>query len=149
MNAPQTHHTARNGPPIDVLAAIAAGGAIGTLARWALTTAMTGIDAPFPWATYTENIIGSFALGMTVSIILIRRPQARLLPAFLGIGVLGSFTTFSAFSHEALLLLTDQLAPLAILYATSSVLCGLLAASFGTLLGRAMSIRIATRSRPG
>lgn len=132
-------------PPFDVILAIAAGGAIGATARWAFSEAFPIGFQQFPWSTYAENLLGSFLLGFVIALILIRKSNSRLLQPFLGIGVLGSFTTFSNFSHETLELLTHDQAPLAILYMSASVLCGLVAASFGILLGRAISV---TPSKP-
>jgi len=140
MRSQEIQEAQHRGLPLDILGAMAAGGALGAVARWAFSEAFPVQPQQFPWSTYAENILGSCLLGLVVTLILIRRPKSRLLPPFLGIGLLGSFTTFSNFSQESLELAMNDRAPLAILYMSGSVLCGLLAASFGILLGRAIGI---------
>lgn len=66
------------------------GGALGSLARYGLALALPGL-----WATWTVNIVGSFALGLLLG----RRP-AQPLRLLLGTGFLGGFTTYSAFAHD-------------------------------------------------
>lgn len=140
MGSPRENHPAPpSRPPLDVVAAVAAGGAIGAVARWAFSMAFPVRGQEFPWSTYVENVSGAFLLGLAVALIVTRRSKSRLLHSFLCIGVLGSFTTFSNFSQEILLRATSDYAWLAVIYLSGSVLCGLLAASFGILLGRAIS----------
>jgi fluoride exporter len=141
------HPESARRPPFDVLAAIAAGGAIGAVARWAFGETFPVHWQQFPWSTFVENVTGAFLLGLVVTLILNLRSKSRLLQPFLGIGVLGSFTTFSNLSSEILQLVTMDLAPLAILYMSSSILCGLVAATFGILLGRAICQKHHIRSR--
>ncbi|WP_229076157.1 CrcB family protein [Actinoplanes sp. DH11] len=75
------------------LAAVAAGGAIGALARYAISTAWPGT----PWATWLINVTGCFALGVTYTLV-----KGRIARAFLGTGVLGGYTTFSTASVDTL-----------------------------------------------
>lgn len=84
----------------DVLAAVAAGGAVGTLARYGLETAFPTDLANFPWTTLWINLAGCLLLGVVLYIVFERRPPSRLLRPFLAIGVLGGFTTFSTFAVE-------------------------------------------------
>ena len=88
---------------IQTLLSVALGGALGASARYlvniaALRLAGTG----FPWATITVNILGSFLMGALV-VIFAQKDLTRLAP-FLVTGVLGGFTTFSAFSLDAVAL---------------------------------------------
>jgi CrcB protein len=89
-------------PAPRLLAAVAVGGALGALARWGLTAAFPSDDA-FPWATFAINVVGSFALAMLPAFAVVRR--RRVLAAALGPGVLGGFTTLSAYSEQTRALL--------------------------------------------
>ncbi len=73
------------------LAAVSAGGALGALARFAVTTALAGS----PWATWLVNVTGCFLIGVLYT--LVDRKVPRL---FLGTGVLGGYTTFSTATVE-------------------------------------------------
>lgn len=84
-------------PLVDV-AVVAAGGALGSLARWGLTA------LPGPWATLVANVTGCFLLGLLSGWVLVHRPMLR---RFAGIGVLGGYTTFSTHLLDARELLGD------------------------------------------
>ena len=78
---------------------VAAGGAVGSAGRYALSLAGPGGHG-FPWPTLVVNLVGALALGVLAGA-LSRRPTASpLLRPFLGTGVLGGFTTFSALTVE-------------------------------------------------
>ena len=110
-----------------------AGGSIGTAAR--LGGALWIPDAGgFPVATLLVNVIGALLIGVLAA----RLPQTTGLRQFLGTGVLGGFTTYSAFMTGADALWTD--APLlAFSYAVGSLMLGLAAAALGLHLGRPRS----------
>ena len=82
---------------------VALGGAIGAVARY-LVSLGTGrlLGAGFPWGTLAVNVIGSFLMGLFV-VVLAQKGGIRMAP-FLMTGVLGGFTTFSAFSLDAVVL---------------------------------------------
>ncbi|GAB6985334.1 fluoride efflux transporter FluC [Nocardioides pyridinolyticus] len=82
-----------------LLAAVAAGGAAGALARWGLTEAFPSDADAFPWATFAINVLGSLLLALLPAVAAVRR--SRTLAAALGPGVLGGFTTLSAYSEQA------------------------------------------------
>jgi len=115
---------------------VAIGGALGSIARWALSGAVqrwTG--STYPWGTFTVNAIGSLAIGVLAALALERTlvpPAARL---FLITGVLGGFTTFSAFSYETMALLRDGQWVAASAYAFGSLVVGVGAALGGFALG--------------
>ena len=89
-----------------VVAAIAAGGAAGSVARHAITVFFQRMySTEFPWWTLSINVIGSFVLGVIVTTCALRWPIGHLGQAFLMVGLLGGFTTFSAFGNETLALL--------------------------------------------
>lgn len=89
--------TSRHPLHVSVLLAVALGGAVGALARHALTTAGPDGDG-FPGTTFAINVVGAFLLGLLPASTWARRH--RLLPPLLGTGVLGGFTTMSAVSEQ-------------------------------------------------
>lgn len=112
----------------DVLLAVAAGGGLGSLARYGLGTVL---PSPAGAATLLGNVTGCLALG-ALTAFLTRRPRApRLLRPFLGVGVLGGFTTFSTYVLDALTTAYDGRAPAAFAYAAGSVFASLLAVAAG------------------
>ncbi len=119
--------------------AVAVGGAIGSVARFWMTGAMTALTgARFPWGTLAINILGSAVIGLVAGITLTparmgMHPEVRI---FLMTGICGGFTTFSAFSLQTLeLIQAGDVAP-AMGYIAASVALCLLAAWGGWLLGR-------------
>ncbi|MFE6647305.1 fluoride efflux transporter FluC, partial [Nocardioides sp. NPDC057772] len=88
----------------DLLAPIAAGGALGSLARWGLATALPHSDAAWPWATFLTNISGCLLLGVLMAFVLGPWSRTRYLRPFLGVGVLGGYTTFSTYEVETYVL---------------------------------------------
>lgn len=84
---------------------------------------------PVPWGTLTVNVVGSLLLGALVAAVSRRAPQSHLVP-LIATGVLGSFTTFSAFVVETLQLPPTQAA----LYVAMSVGGGVVAAAAGARL---------------
>ncbi|MEV0157819.1 CrcB family protein [Micromonospora sp. NPDC050686] len=82
--------------PAVVLGVIAAGGVLGALARAGLQAAFPPGLAGFPWATFGVNLAGCLLIGVLMALIT-ARPAGPLVRPFLGVGVLGGFTTFSAY----------------------------------------------------
>jgi CrcB protein len=123
----------------DVMLVIAAGGALGGALRHGLNQVIPPGAAGFPWSTFAENVLGSFLLGLLMVYLLdVWRPNRYLRP-FLGVGVLGGFTTFSAYTSEIRGLLLDGAAVVAGLYLVGSLAAGLLAALAGLRLGQYLS----------
>jgi fluoride exporter len=115
---------------------VALGGATGAAARFAVAQWMGGRWGwTFPWGTFTVNVTGSLAIGLVMMLLVTRGadPMYRLL---LVTGFLGGYTTFSAFSFEALTLLEARRWDAAALYVIGSVVLGLLATALGLGLGR-------------
>ena len=106
--------------------AVFVGGGLGAVARFAVGRALTPLlpEAGFPWPTFAINVAGSALLGVLVAL---GKDRPTLL-LFLGTGVCGGFTTFSAFSVEAVRLLEAHRPDLALLYAGASVAAGVGAA---------------------
>ena len=119
---------------------VALGGAIGSLLRYQAGRGMTrwlGAEAvtAFPWATLTVNVIGSLAMGLLAGWLARYGQGSEQWRLFLGVGVLGGFTTFSAFSLEMMMLIERQ--PLqGVTYALVSVLAGLTALYLGLIVMR-------------
>jgi fluoride exporter len=121
---------------------VAAGGALGTVARY-----MLGVMVPHrlgwgpPWATtFFINVVGSFAIGLVAELAIVRvawmGPELRL---FLAVGVLGGFTTFSTFSLELVGLMGQRSFAPALGYALGSLVLGFAAAFCGLLLARTVA----------
>ncbi|MCY4192665.1 MAG: fluoride efflux transporter CrcB, partial [Rhodospirillaceae bacterium] len=85
-----------------MLLAVALGGAIGAVARYGVGV-WTGrvLGHGFPWATILVNVTGSLILGLLISYMALRTQFPAEWRAFLAVGVLGAFTTFSTFSLDA------------------------------------------------
>jgi CrcB protein len=105
--------------------AVAVGGAVGALARWGLTEAFPSDPDAFPWATFAINVVGSFALALLPALAVVRR--RRLLAVGLGPGVLGGFTTLSAYSEQTRALLDHDRTGTAALYLVGTLAACLVA----------------------
>ena len=121
------------------LVIIALGGALGAVSRFLVGNAVSkSIGSALPYGTFVINVVGCFAMGLLMTIIVDR----ELLPAawrlFLCVGFLGGFTTFSSFGYEALMLLTEGRLLAALAYVGGSVVLGLVAAAAGVLCARAL-----------
>lgn len=119
-----------------LLAAIAAGGALGGLCRYVFARVLPPAANGFPWATFWTNVSGSLLLGLVVVLTVRRFPENRWVRPFLATGVLGAYTTFSTLVVEIDLLTGHGYGPTAILYAAASLVTGLGAAWAGLVLGR-------------
>ena len=120
-----------------MILAVAAGGALGATGRFLVGKMMLRLMGPgFPWGTLTVNIIGSFVIGLVVALLATRYNLAHHWQGFLVIGVLGGFTTFSAFSMEVGLMLERHEITHAALYAGTSLIFGVSALFMGLYAGR-------------
>lgn len=99
--------------------AVALGGALGASARYLLAAAI-GATA-FPWAILIVNVLGSFLMGVVAELAALKVTMPPEMRAFLTAGVLGGFTTFSAFSLDAALLIERRELMAAALYMGGSV----------------------------
>ncbi len=122
-----------------LIAAVAAGGAIGAVLRFLVTTAALSVMGPrFPWGTLTVNILGSFAIGLAAAFFARHLGDPAGWRAFVMTGILGGFTTFSAFSLDVLVLAERQHWVPAIAYLGASVVLSILALVLGLLAMRAV-----------
>lgn len=124
---------------LDVLAVIAAGGAIGAGARYAVGQLWPGAADGVPWATLAVNAVGCFLLGLLMFFVTDVWPPRRYVRPFVGVGVLGGFTTFSTYALETRALLVEGRALLALGYVLGTVVLALGAVVAGALVGRAVA----------
>lgn len=124
---------------MNMILAVAAGGAIGATGRFLVGRLMFNIMGPgFPWGTLTVNVVGSFLIGLTVQLLAMRYNLSHEWQGFLIIGVLGGFTTFSAFSMELSLMIEKGQLSTAALYAFGSLFVGVAALFIGIYAGRSL-----------
>jgi CrcB protein len=123
------------------LAAVFAGGALGTLARAGLEALTAPDPARWPWATFTVNIVGAFLLGYFTTRLLERLPLSSYRRPLLGTGLCGGLTTFSTMQVETMKMLEHHHYALAAGYTATSVVAGLVAVYLATALVRRVSIR--------
>jgi fluoride exporter len=115
-----------------LLAAVALGGAAGAVSRWGLGELMPDGDG-FPATTFAINVSGSFLLAVMVALPALRHRPVLL--AGLGPGVLGGYTTLSAWAEQSRALLDDGRAATALAYVAGSVLACVAAVAAGRRLG--------------
>ncbi len=119
------------------LSQVAVGGAIGAVARYAAVLAAARAVGPgFPMGTLAVNIVGSFAMG--VLFVILTGRGSTLSPFFLT-GILGGFTTFSAFSLDAITLWERGDAAQAGVYVAASVILSLAALALGAFIARSIT----------
>ena len=123
------------------LAAVFAGGAIGTLARAGLNTLIAPAPGHWPWATFTVNIVGAFILGFVTTRLLERLPLSAYRRPLLGTGLCGGLTTFSTMQVETLQMIQHHHYGLAASYSLVSIAAGLVAVYAATALVRKVSLR--------
>jgi fluoride exporter len=139
------------GHPVEVLGAIALGGVIGAEARYAVGLALPHATAAWPWATLVVNVVGSFLIGVLMVVIVELLEAHRLVRPFLGVGVLGGFTTFSTYAVDALFLAEARRVGVAVSYVVLTPVVAVLACAVGAMLARVLagrSIRRPSRVEP-
>lgn len=120
-----------------ILIAIALGSALGGVARYLGGAVLhLWLARAFPWGTLSVNVLGCTLIGLAWALLAPRGEAGELLRAFVLVGFLGGFTTFSAFSLETLLLVEQHAFGKAGAYVTASVLACLAGTWAGMQLGR-------------
>ncbi|MEP7059562.1 MAG: CrcB family protein [Actinomycetota bacterium] len=122
------------------IVAVGIAGFIGALARYGVEALITrGTGTAFPWGTLVVNVTGSFLLGwLFAALVKGRLNVAPWLKTGLTVGLVGTYTTFSAFSLETFRLIEDGSYGLAGLNAAGSLVLGLAAVSAGIVVGRSV-----------
>ena len=128
-------------PVRHALAAVAAGGSLGSAGRWWVSEAVPTAGG-FPWPTFLVNVSGALLIGVLMVVVSDVVTDRPLLRPFLGVGVLGGWTTFSTYALEARGLLVAGEYALSSAYVVGSLALGLLA----TWVGIATTGRLAVRT---
>ncbi|HEU0070121.1 MAG TPA: fluoride efflux transporter CrcB [Alphaproteobacteria bacterium] len=124
---------------MNMVLAIAAGGAIGSAARYGtMIYVARWLGAAFPYGTIAVNILGAFVMGVLIELMALVWSPGEMMRAFLTVGVLGGYTTFSTFSLDSWLLIEHGDYGLAMLYIVSSVVFCIVALIGGAQLTRAV-----------
>jgi len=123
---------------VTTLIQVALGGALGASGRYLTGVAAIRLMGPgFPWGTLAVNVLGSFVMGVVV--VVLGHLSANRYAPFLMTGVLGGFTTFSAFSLDALTIWERGQHGLAAVYVAASVILSLGAIVAGLALARSLT----------
>jgi len=117
----------------DLLLTVAVGGVLGAEARYGIATGLPSSGSAFPWATVVTNISGCLLIGLLMSFLATLARPRRLLRPFLGVGVLGGYTTYSTFAVDAERLLRAGRALAALGYVTVTVVGCAVAVVLGSL----------------
>lgn len=118
---------------------IAGFGAAGAVSRYAVDSWVSEITGgQMPWGTLTVNVLGAFLLGVLVAVTTERLLLDQNWRIGLGIGFLGSFTTFSTYAYESVRLAEDSAWALTLANVFGMVVLGLTAAIAGLAVGRAI-----------
>ena len=119
--------------------AVAIGGALGSVARYALSGWIFDITShKFPYATLIVNVAGSFVMGILFVVVVERAALPAEMRSLLMIGFIGAFTTFSAFSLDALGLWQNGHVLMSVIYMITTVILCLVAISTAIWLTRLM-----------
>ena len=116
----------------------ALGGALGALARWGLAAALPAAPGGWPWSTLLVNLSGCLAIGVVLAVLPVRFPDATWLRPFLAVGLIGGYTTWSAFALDVVRLASTGHPLVALGYVAVSVVGGVAAVVTGILAGRAV-----------
>jgi CrcB protein len=122
-----------------VMAAVAVGGAIGSVARyliagWVQSAAWQG----FPFGIFVVNVSGGFVMGLLTELMALKFNVSLPMRAFLTTGIMGGYTTFSTFSLDSALLIQRGAIPSAVMYIVGSAVFSILALFAGLWIVRAV-----------
>ena len=119
---------------------VALGGAIGSAARYGVNV-WSGrmLGSEFPWHTFIVNVVGCFAMGVLVELMALKLNVGTDTRAFMTTGILGGFTTFSAYSLDFAVLVERKSYGAALAYGTGSVALSLIAVFAGLSLVRTLA----------
>jgi CrcB protein len=137
------HVTVRRTAQWRVLGVIAVGGGLGALARYGVETVWPSAPGGFPWATFVINATGCLLIGALMVLVTDVFAARPLLRPFVGVGVLGGFTTFSTYANEVRALLRPGTLPVAFAYLAGTLVAALLAVVVGMALTTVLLARLA------
>jgi CrcB protein len=124
-----------------ILCSVAVGGALGAMIRYLLMNGIGHyINAGFPYSTLVVNVVGCFVLGSLIEVFDFQWMHGKEMRSFLVVGVLGSFTTFSAFSQDVIFLMERGELSLAGLYIMLSVVLSIAGMFAGMIFLRQMMV---------
>ncbi|MEV7554440.1 fluoride efflux transporter CrcB [Amycolatopsis sp. NPDC089917] len=126
-------------PRWDVLAAVGVGGALGSLARYGLSVALPHSPGRFALSTFATNVSGCLLIGVLMALLSATTDPHRLLRPFLGVGILGGYTTFSTYATDTLDLVTNGRPFTGLAYAFGTVVAALVAVYAGHGITRAVT----------
>jgi CrcB protein len=132
------HRAGVDGPTLGV---VALGGGLGALCRYGLTVLLPRPPGGFPWATFVANVLGCLLIGVLMVLVSEVYTTHRLVRPFLGVGVLGGFTTFSTYALEIHSLLRPGTVAVALAYLAGTLVAAVLAVLAGTWATRAVTGR--------
>ncbi|WGM46952.1 Putative fluoride ion transporter CrcB [Brevundimonas sp. NIBR10] len=115
------------------------GGALGSMARYGVGLAAARVvpGASWPWATMTVNVVGGLLMGLLVGWLSARAgAEGETLRVFAAVGILGGFTTFSAFSLEVVLMIERRQYAAAAAYVVASVVVSTVTLMIGLMIAR-------------
>ncbi len=122
-----------------ILLAVALGGALGSLLRYFVAGAVQSAASPgFPWGIFVVNVSGGFAMGLIVELGALKLQISPEMRAFLTVGILGGYTTFSTFSLDSVLLIQRGAYAAAAGYILGSTALSILALFAGLWVVRAL-----------
>jgi CrcB protein len=126
---------------LDVLAVIAAGGVLGAEARYLTGVLLPPAGDAWPWSTLLINVSGCVLIGVLMVVITELLYAHRLVRPFLGVGVLGGYTTFSTVTVEALTLMTAGRPGAAVGYLVATPTLAVLGCAVGVVVTRLLAGR--------
>lgn len=132
--------------PIALVGTVAAGGVLGAEARYGLGLAFPTADSTFPWTTFGINVTGCLLIGVLMAI-LARRQRHPAVRLFLGVGVLGGYTTFSTYVVDIVVRLHAGHVAVAFGYLAGTLVAALLAVLVGSVLGSRLDSQVSGAGR--
>jgi CrcB protein len=135
LRVPRQRYELRRAPWA-VLGVISAGGLLGASARYELGVAFPAAPPGFPWTIFAINTVGCLLIGALMVVVTDVWAGRRLVRPFLGVGVLGGFTTFSTYIVDIRSLLDAGAAGLALAYLAGTVVAAMVATWVGLVAMR-------------
>ncbi|MFF4697154.1 fluoride efflux transporter FluC [Streptomyces chattanoogensis] len=131
-----------------VIGVVAAGGAVGAVARYGASVLWPTAPGAFPWTILAVNVVGCALMGVLMVLITELWSPHRLVRPFLGTGILGGFTTFSTYTVDIAHLVDARRAAPALAYLAATLLAALAAVAGAAALTRALLVLLGRRGRP-